>query len=105
MGSGEDDSEDVGVRRTQAISSASVSTVNTPLSPSQRPLRASLTVSVPILMGLYSRNPTRDCRPSSLICFQPWLRPSRPADQHWLLERRSETLESILVALFFGRLR
>src|SRR5215216_255417 len=105
MGSGEDDSEDVGVRRTQASSPASVLMVNTPLRPPQRPLRASLTVSVSILMGLYSRNLTGDCRPSSLTCFEPWHRPSRPADQHWVLERRSETLESILVALFFGRPR
>src|SRR5688572_15178826 len=56
-------------------------------------------------VGRCSRNPTGDCRPSSLTCFEPWHRPSRPADQHWVLERRSETLESILVALFFGRLR
>src|SRR5215217_6381289 len=53
MGSGEDDSEDVGVRRTQASSPASVLMVNTPLSASQRPLRASLTVSVAILMVGY----------------------------------------------------
>src|SRR5215212_3016049 len=105
MGSGEDDSEDVGVRRTQASSPASVWMVNIPLSPSQRPLRASLTVCVSILMGWYSRNLTGDCHPSSLICHQPWHRPSRPADQLWVLERRSETLKSILVALFFGRLR
>jgi hypothetical protein len=52
MGSGEDDSEDVGVRRTQASSPVSVLMVNTPLSPSQRPLRASLTVAVSILMGI-----------------------------------------------------
>jgi hypothetical protein len=55
--------------------------------------------------GEVSTNLTGDCRPSSLTCYQPWHRPSRPADQHWLLERRSETLESTLVALFFGRLR
>ena len=82
MGSGEDDSEDVGVRRTQASSPASVLMVNTPLSPSQRPLRASLTVSVPILMVGCSINLTGDCRPSSLTCLQPWHRPSRAADQH-----------------------
>src|SRR5215216_7384261 len=104
MGSGEDDSEDVGVRRTKAISPASVLMVNTPPSASQRPLRASLTVSVAVLMGGYSRNLTGDCRPLSLTCCQPWHRPSRPADQHRVLERRSETLESTLVALFFGRL-
>src|SRR5215212_8220996 len=80
--------------------------VNTPLSPSRGPLGASLTVSVSILMGgWYSRNLRGDCRPSSLTCCKPWHRPSRPADQHWLLGRRSETLESTLVALFFGRLR
>src|SRR5215213_3370137 len=55
--------------------------------------------------GWYSRNLRGDCRPSSLTCCQPWHRPSRPADQRWVLERRSQTLESILVALFFGRLR
>src|SRR5215213_1122111 len=69
MGSGEDDSEDVGVRRTQASSPASVLMVNTPLSPSQRPLRASLTVSMSILMVGCSRNLTGDCRPSSLTCL------------------------------------
>src|SRR5215218_5600244 len=105
MGSGEDDSEDVGVRRTQVFSPVSVLMVNRPISPPQRPRRASLTLSVSILMGRYSRNLTGDCRPSSLTCFQPWHRPSPPADQHWVLEHRSETLESILVALFFDRLR
>jgi hypothetical protein len=55
--------------------------------------------------GEVSTNLTGDCRPSSSTCCQPWHRPSRPADQHWVLERRSETLESTLVALFFGRLR
>ena len=69
MGSGEDDSEDVGVRRTQASSPASVLMVNTPLSPSQRPLRASLTVSVSILMGWYSRNLTGGSHASSLTCL------------------------------------
>jgi hypothetical protein len=69
MGSGEDDSEDVGVRKTQASSPASVLMVNTPLSPSQGPLRASLTVSVSILMGRYSRNLTGDSRASSLTCL------------------------------------
>ena len=58
-----------------------------------------------LLMGRYSRNLTGDCRRSSLTCFKPWHRPSRPADQHRVLERRSETLESTLVALSFGRLR
>jgi hypothetical protein len=86
-------------------SPASVLMVNTPLRPPQRPLRASLTVSVSILMGWYSRNLTGGSRASTLTCLQPWHRPSRPADQHWVLERRSETLESILVALFFSRLR
>jgi len=38
MGSAEDDSEDVGVRRTKAISPASVSMVNTPLILSERVL-------------------------------------------------------------------
>jgi hypothetical protein len=65
MGSGEDDSEDVGVRRTQASSPASVLMVNTPLSPSQRPLRASLTVSVSILMRVVLQKPYRGL--SSLI--------------------------------------
>src|SRR5215212_10091264 len=56
--------------------------VNTPLSPSRRPLGASLTVSVSILMGgWYSRNLIGDCRPSSLTCCQPWHRQSRPANQ------------------------
>jgi hypothetical protein len=49
MGSGEDDSEDVGVRRTKDHSPASVLIVNTPLSPPQRPLRASLRASAAIL--------------------------------------------------------
>src|SRR4051794_13864010 len=105
MGSGEYDSEDVGERRTQASSPVSVLVVSTPLSPPQKPLRASLTVSVSILMGWYSRNLRGHRRPSSLTCHQPWHRPSHPADQRWVLERRSETLESILVALFYGRLR
>ena len=56
MGSGEDDSEDVGVRRRQAISPASVSVVNTPLSPSQRPLSASLTASATLLIDGCPRN-------------------------------------------------
>jgi hypothetical protein len=47
------------VRRTQASSPASVLMVNTPLSPSQRPLRASLTVSVSILMGAVLQKPYR----------------------------------------------
>jgi hypothetical protein len=56
MGSGEEDSEDVGVRSTQAGSPASVLMVNTPLSPSQRPLRASLRASAEILES----QPARD---------------------------------------------
>ena len=63
MGSGEDDFEDVGVRRTQANSPASVLMVNTPLSPSQRPLRASLTVSVSILTGCILQKPYRGLSP------------------------------------------
>jgi hypothetical protein len=63
MGSGEDDSEDVGVRRTQASSPASVLMVNKPPSPSQRPLRASLTVSVSILMGVVLQKPYRGFSP------------------------------------------
>ena len=62
-----------------------------------------LPASVAILM--VGTNLTGNSRASSLTCLKPWPRPSRPADQHWVLERRSETLESILVALFFGRLR
>ena len=42
MGSDEDDSEDVGVRRTQASSPVSVLMVNTPLTPSQRRRRMAL---------------------------------------------------------------
>ena len=49
MGSGEDDPQDVGVRRTRARSPASVSMVNIVLTPPQRPLRASLTASAAIL--------------------------------------------------------
>jgi hypothetical protein len=63
MGSGEDDFEDVGVRRTQACSPASVLMVNTPLRPPQRPLRASLTVSVSILMGVVLQKPYRGLSP------------------------------------------
>jgi hypothetical protein len=59
MGSGEEDSEDVGVRRTKASSPASVLMVNTPLPPSQRPLRASLTTSLAVLMVGCSRKPHR----------------------------------------------
>jgi hypothetical protein len=44
---------------TQVISPASVIMVNTPLSLSQRPLRASLTVSVSILMGEVLQKPHR----------------------------------------------
>src|SRR5215212_196850 len=82
MGSGEDDPKDVGVLRTKASSPVSVLMVNTPLPPSQRPLSASLTVPVSILMAWYSRNLRGDCRASTLTCLQPWHRPSRPADQH-----------------------
>src|SRR5215212_2396348 len=107
MGSAEEDSEDVRVRRTQASSPASVSVVNTPLTPSQRPLRASLTASATLLIDGCPRNLTGRSRASSLTCLQPWHRPSPPADQHRVLEleRRSETLGSILVALFYGRPR
>jgi hypothetical protein len=52
MGSGEDDSEDVEVRRSKASSPASVLMVNIVLTPPQRPLRASLTASVSILIGV-----------------------------------------------------
>jgi hypothetical protein len=82
MGSAEEDSEDVGVPRTQANSPASVLMVNTPLSPPQRPLRASLRASVSILMGWCSRNLRGGSRSSSLTCLRTWHRPSRPADQH-----------------------
>jgi len=91
--------------KTQISSSASVLMVNTPLSPSQKPLSVSLTASLAILMVGCSRNLRGGSRASSLPCLQPWHRPSPPADQHWLLERRSETLGSILLALFYGRLR
>jgi hypothetical protein len=69
MGIGEEDSEDVGVRRTQDSSPVSVSMVNAPLSPSQKPLSASLTASLAILMVGCSRNLTGDSRPSSLTCL------------------------------------
>jgi hypothetical protein len=82
MGSGEEDSEDVGVRRTQASSPASVLVVNTPLSPSQRPLRASLRASATLLIDGCPRNLRGDCRPPTLTCLQPWHRPSRTGDQH-----------------------
>jgi hypothetical protein len=49
MGSGEDDSEDVGARSIQASSLASVLMVNIVLTPPQRPLRASLRASAAIL--------------------------------------------------------
>src|SRR5215203_7363134 len=105
MGSGEDDPKDVGVRRTKASSLASVLMVNTLLAPTQRPLSASLTASVAILMVGCPRNLRGGSRASPSTCCQPWLRPFSSADQRWLLERRSETLGSILVALLFGRLR
>jgi hypothetical protein len=71
MGSAEEDSEDVEVRRAKAISPASVSMVNTPLPPSQRPLRASLTASGSILMAWYSRNLRGGSRVSPLTCLPP----------------------------------
>jgi hypothetical protein len=56
--------------------------VNTPLSPSQRPLRASLRASATLLIDGCPRNLTGDCRPPTLTCLQPWHRPSRTGDQH-----------------------
>src|SRR5688500_17962399 len=63
--------------RTQAVSPVSVLMVNIILTPSQRPLRASLTVSAANLMDGYSRNLRGDSHASSLTILQPWLRPSR----------------------------
>jgi hypothetical protein len=67
--------------RTKASSPASVLMVNTPLSPSQRPLRASLRGSGSILMVGCPRNHRGDCRSPTLTCLQPWHRPSRTGDQ------------------------
>jgi hypothetical protein len=73
MVSGEDDSEDVGVRRTKARSPASVSMVIAPPSPSQRPLSASLRTSVSVLIDGCSRNLRGDPRRSCLRNLPPAL--------------------------------
>src|SRR5215218_4394060 len=104
MGSAEDDSEDVGAQETGYITSFSIDGEYTSITFSEATQCLSNGLRYP--SDRWSpRNLTRGSRASSLTCFKPWHRPSPPADQHWVLERRSETLESTLVALFFGRLR
>ena len=77
MGSGEDDSEDVGVRSTQASSLVSVLMVNRSrfLTPSQsHEDRFSRPPWRKERMDWYSRNLRGGSRTSSLTCHQPWLR-------------------------------
>ncbi len=63
--------------RARTISLDSVLTVSAAPTHPQRPLRASLTSSVSILMVGDSRNLTEDSRASSVTCLRPWLRPLR----------------------------
>src|SRR5215212_8563197 len=61
--------------------------VNSPLTPSQGPLRASLRASAILLIYGRPRNLRGDCRPSTLTCLQPWHRQSRsgdPSGAKWL---------------------